>query len=280
MDDLDFEKLAIEAAAAEPVDRKKAELALYHAYKKSPAPETFQPLYRSFKPFIYKAAMTNMVRSPIPQSAHTMLAANSFLDALRTFDPTKGASLHTHVHRTVQEKGKRLNYKYQNIGYIPESRATKYQLFQNTENQLKDYHGREPSTLELADELKWSPKMVETLRKETRKSLVLNEALSEGKAISHSNKAVQMFQDIQYQLSPPHQLVLEYVAELNGRVAPTKKGGGTDLGALAKQTKLTVPQIRSALKTITRKAREYRGSQIIDELVPDYDAGEDDLGPG
>lgn len=259
MDDLEMAKQAEEEL---PADRRAEELKLYHAYAKNPVASTFQPLYRSFKPFLYKAAKINMVRSPIPQSAHVMLAAQSFHDALRTFKPGM-RSLHSHVFDTVREKGKRLNYKYQNIGYIPEARNTKYQMFQNTIHRLKEELGREPSTMELADDLHWSPKMVETLIKETRKDLILDEMLAETHRANNSNAATQLFQDLQYGLIPPHQLVLEHAVGLNGKMPLIKPSGGPDIGGIAKATGLKVPQIRSALKTITRKVKEYRGQQII-----------------
>lgn len=271
MDDLEMAKLA---DAEEPISKKTQELQMFSAFKKSPVPETFQPLYRSFKPFLFKAARPNMIGSPLPQSAHMATAAQSFYDALRTFDPKKG-SLHTHVFTTVREKGKRLNYKYQNIGYIPEARITKYQLFQNTVTMLKEQLGREPSTTELADELKWSPKMVETLRNEIRKDLILDEMRSSLTPVTKSDKAMQMFHDLHPNLIPPHQLVLEHALGMYGKPILNKPNGGPDLIAIAKATGLKAPSIRSALKTITRKAKEYMGERVIlEELGPEEEGEE------
>ena len=56
--------------------RKEEELKMFHAYKKNPAPETFRPLYNSFKPVIYKAALPNMKNSQIPQSASYFVRDN------------------------------------------------------------------------------------------------------------------------------------------------------------------------------------------------------------
>lgn len=257
--------LSKQAAEEVPTTRRQEDMKLFAAYKKDPSPDTFQPLYRAFKPFLMKATYPNMNRSPIPQSVHVGFAAQNFHDALQKFNPAKGASLHTHVHGWVREKGKRLNYKYQNIGYIPEARATKYQLFQNTVQMLKDLHGREPSTLELADEIKWSPKMVETMREEIRRPLLLDETMAEAYKMKEHDSSKQLLYDVHYGLTPPHQLVLEHVAELYGRKAPVKPGGGTDLNALSKVTGLKVPQIRSAFKTITRRVNEYRGIQNAQE---------------
>ena len=212
-------QMAKEAAEALSPTRRQEDLALYHAYAKSPSPGTFQPLYRAFKNFIFTAAQPNMRRSTIPQAAHTMRAAQSFHDALRTFQPGK-RSLHSHVFDTVREKGKRLNYKYQNIGYIPEARAAKYQLFQNTEHMLTEMLSRPPSAVELADELHWSVKMVETLRRESRRDLVLNEAHMENQAVNTARAVPQEIQDVYYNIIPQHQLVLEHLFPLSGKPLP------------------------------------------------------------
>lgn len=271
MDDIkvfsEFEVLAEEltlvkvgATAAELKDKRAKEIDLLKAFKKHQNKETFMPLYQSFKPLILKAAHKNMFGSPIPQAAHVAYAAQSFLDATRTHDPAKG-SFTTHVYNTVFEKGKRLNLKYQNIGYIPEARATKYQSFQTAQYLLREQLGREASTVELADELAMPPAEIERMRKEIRQDLVLNEALPNiGPAFAQSDKAMQVARDIQYSLIPKHRIVLEHAVGLNGIQPLLKKSGGPDVNAIAKAAKVTVPDVRSALKTISRKFKEYRGT--------------------
>jgi len=259
-----FELELIKTAAA-PVDlkaKRAQETELLKAFKKDPKPETFQPLYHSFKPLIHKATQKNMYGSPIPQAVHLMYGAQSFMDAVRTFDPSKGGFT-THVFNTVADKGKRLNLKYQNIGYIPESRATKYGAYQTALHLLKEELGREPSTLELSDELAIPPKEVERLRNEIRQDRLLNESIpSLGPSFAQTNKAMQVIQDIQYSLRPEPRLVLEHIYGLNGRpelVKKTRTGDKPDLAAISKATGMSVPSIRSALKAITRKLREHRG---------------------
>lgn len=257
---------------ADKKEQQKMEMDLFHAFRKSPSKDTFHPLYESFKPLIFSAAKTNMYKSPIPRSAHTALAAQSFLDAVKSFDPKKG-SLRTHVYGAVQNKGKRLNYKYQNIGFIPEERATKYGLFRSTVEMLRGMHGRDPSTLEIADEIKWSPKQVETMRREMRGSLILGEEVAERSPFYQSDRGRQILQDIQYSLIPHHQTVLEHAAGLNGRTALTKPGEkGPDISAISRAARLTPSQVRSALKTITRKVRQYRsGNSFNGHLEEDGD---------
>jgi hypothetical protein len=242
---------------AEVSKRKEQDIQLLNAFKKSPSKETFTPLYQAFKPWIMKASRPNTFGSPLPASAHWALATQSFLDSIRTFKPELG-NFHSHAFTTINNKGKRLNLKYQNIGYIPEARATKYQIFKNSTNLLREQLGREPSTHEIADDMGWSPKMVETMRKEIRDDLVLDEGYSDLQSVIKSDKAMQAFRDMQYSLIPAHQLVMEHALGI-GRPALTKPSGGPDLQAISKATKLSVPKIRSALKTISRKYKQHEG---------------------
>lgn len=240
--------------------KREREHNLWKDFKKSPSQETFMPLYTSMKPWIISAAQKNMRGSPLPQAAHMAFAAQNFLDATRTFDPTKGAAFRTHAFNTVFEKGKRLNLKYQNIGYIPESRATKYQAYQTSLHILREDLGREPSTIEIADEMGIPVTEVEKLRKEVKKDLVMREHIvNQGMAFAQSDKAMQVLRDVLYSLEPKHQLVLEYTVGMNGRPSLVKKSGKADISAIAKATGLGVNEVRSARKTIKRKVQEYRG---------------------
>lgn len=239
-------------------EKRLRETKLLVDFKKNPSQETFMPLYTSYKPLIYQAAKKNMFGSPIPQAAHMAYAAQSFLDATRTFDASKGSQFTTHMFNTVQEKGKRLNLKYQNIGYIPESRATKYQAFQTANHILKEQLGREPTTIELADELGIPEKEIERLRIEIRKDLIAKEHfVQKGMAFAQSDKAMQVARDILPSLEPKHQLVLEYTLGLNGRPSLAKKSGKSDIIAIAAAAKIGVNDVRSARKTIFRKYKEY-----------------------
>lgn len=272
----DFEKQAAAMTPEQLKKRREAEIGLFKDFKSNPSKETFAPLYNSFKPIIYKAALPNMRNSNIPQSAHMALAAQNFYRALQTYDPSKGG-LTTHITNYVGQQGKRLNYKYQNIGYIPEKRITSYQAFINAQEILKDQLGREASSLELSDELKLPVKEIERLRKEVRKDLIMDDRKSEMFAFAQSDKSMQMFRDIQYNLIPQHQVVLEHVVGLNGKTSVgTKKSGTVNMAELKKVTGLGDNTIRSALKSITREVKKYRGSHNVDPnlSIGDLDVSE------
>lgn len=267
-------------ASAEPKDlsKKRAqEQELLHAFKKDPSQQTFMPLLDSLRPLMISAAGDNMRGSQIPQAAHMALATQSFYDAIRTYDPKKGGSFRTHMFNTVREKGKRLNLKYQNIGYIPESRATKYQLYQNAVHVLREDLGREPSDIEIADESGIPVSEIERMRKEVTRDLIGREHfVSRGLGFAQSDKAMQVARDIYYTLEPRHQLVLEYTVGLNGKPALVKPSGKSDVAAIAKQTGLSLNIVRSARKIFNRKFKEHRAFMGKSDLAsPIFDESED-----
>ena len=97
------ELIKLGATADELKDKRAKETDLLKSFEKSPSQSTFMPLYQSFKPLILKAAQRNMFGSPIPPAAHVAFAAQSFLDATRTHDASKGGFA-THAFNTVFQK--------------------------------------------------------------------------------------------------------------------------------------------------------------------------------
>jgi DNA-directed RNA polymerase specialized sigma subunit len=79
--------------------------------------------------------------------------ANAYaLDAFKTFDPNKGASLNTHMYNHLS-KLSRLNYENQNVVKIPEHQILQIRNFNDTVAHLKDKFNREPTYEEIADHM-------------------------------------------------------------------------------------------------------------------------------
>jgi len=165
--------------AEESSVRKINELDVFKKWQDTQDKAHFQTLYTSMKPLIYDAARKASYGSNLPESAHRIWAAQSFYDALRTFKPSTGASLQTHVYGAVHQKAKRLNYMYQSLAYKPEPRAMQVGVFQNEHANLHESLGREPTTAELASKLNWSHKDVDRIKKEIHSELSMGEGTEE-----------------------------------------------------------------------------------------------------
>lgn len=109
-------------------------------------------------------------RTNIPDSAIRAKAQLQLVKAFETYDPNKGAKLNTHANWAMQPL-KRFITSQQNFAKIPEPMVYRIQEFNMARQDLSDKLGRDPSVMELADELKWPQRHVEKMQKVQRKDL-------------------------------------------------------------------------------------------------------------
>ena len=223
--------------------RQTDELGLFHDWKQTQSPKSFQKLYTSMKPLIYGAAKKAAYGSNVPESAHQIWAAQTFYDALRTYKPNMGTALNTHVYNAVHQKAKRLNYIYQNIGHIPEPRTGKIGLYQNIHANLVSEHSREPSAAELADRLGWGVKDVVTIQKELQKEYAMDMGAEEH-GVHESSVDEELLDYIYYELSPDEQLVYSYVFGKHGKPRMVKANSKVDFEGIARKVGFSSSKVR------------------------------------
>lgn len=211
-------------------------------------PNTLRPLLNQFNGAIGRQVYKYRSNINIPQSALKAEFTNQAIKAFDTYDPNKGASLHTHVTWQML-KGRRFVTTYTNIGRIPESRAYKVGEFQTAQSILQDQLGREPSAMEMADQLKWPVKQVSTMQTEIRRQVPSSVLQSDMMSIMPS-RTDEVLRLIQYELNPEENLMLEYLYGLNGK--PQLKPGQI-------ATKMNVPASKvSRMKaSIASKIKGY-----------------------
>ena len=265
--ELDSLESALTKTATDMTSKRAKEHDMLASFKHSPSQDTFMPLYTSMKPLIATAASRNSRGSSIPQSAHMAYAAQNFLDAVKTYDPGKG-SFRTHAYNTVFEKGKRLNLKYQNIGYIPEHRSTKYQVYQTALHLLKEELGREPSTVEIADECHMPVTEIERLRSEVKRDLLAQEHIvSKGLGFAQTDKAMQVAYDVHGSLEPKHQVILEHTVGMYGKKPMLKPSGASDIKGISKVTGIPIHEVQNARKVFKKKFQDYRAFMGKDDNI-------------
>jgi DNA-directed RNA polymerase specialized sigma subunit len=215
----------------------------------------WQGLYQTFKPVIMTAMKKNTIGSNVPHAVHFAHAVQHFDDAIHSYKPTSGTKLSSWIYSNVQEKGKRLNARYSNIAHIPENRYFKVQTFQNANEELKTKLNREPTTFEVADHLSWSPKQVETIRKELRSDLQESDELANQNAIQ--NESLKASIDYLYhELSPQEQLVHEYMFGSHGKQALLNNKNLVNYKEVAKRTGLTEQTVQYLKSQILNKLRK------------------------
>jgi DNA-directed RNA polymerase specialized sigma subunit len=270
-DDYDIDAKLDEAmdkfAAEEGVDRdqlRQLELETWQRWKQSPNPVDFEWLWRSHQPVIQVSpAGRYMASTTLPKAAVRSDILRNYVEALDTFDPSRGRALHNHVSFGMKRTQRYLN-TYQNIGKIPEDRSRLIGLLDSREAALQQQLGRLPSSTELADDMsiaaadiiemqkaKITPRVVATLRREKRRDLVTEAPRGPETTSEADSPMLEHIQFIHGSLSPEQQVVLEHTFEGFGR--PVIQ----DPMELAKQVSMSPQKIRAIKKQIFNKVKKY-----------------------
>lgn len=233
-------------------DVKSKEKGLYQSWKKTGNPENFRELYQSMKPLLYRAAEKASYGSNIPESAHRIWAAQNFHDALKTYNPSEGASLQTHVYNSVHQKAKRLNYMFQNLGHMPEPRAMKVGVYQNELAHLRAELGREPSAAELSDRLGMSIAEIDRIRREVQRDLSIEGGAEDMSAFELSEDE-EILSHVYFELTSEEKVVYEYIFGRNGRPRMIKANNKIDFDGIARKVGFSTSKVRSIFVRIRQK---------------------------
>lgn len=232
--------------------KKRKELDMWRQWKGSKEdPKHLEPLLRSLKPTIdYRVNM--YAPANVFKPALRAKANNLTINALRRFDPTK-AQLNTHV--TNHLKGlNRWTSKHQNVSRITEERVAIIGQYKAARNKLKDAFGFEPTTRQIAQEMKVPEKIVKKLELEDRADL--HSGGFEGDAFSDDLKMPTIDKEImdliEFDLSPDELRLWEHLYGIKGKTQIVK--GGT-LAIKLGWSQSKVSQVR---KAIHKKVEYYR----------------------
>lgn len=132
----------------------------FHAWKKQDSPVTRKALLQASQPVIDSAVYSYAGKnaSPAIKSQAKLLA----LDAMRSYDPNKGPAK-THILSQLRRL-QRLSAQSQQIISVPERILMDKQHLRETEENLQDQLGRDPSDAEIADAAGLSLKRIAYIR--------------------------------------------------------------------------------------------------------------------
>lgn len=145
---------------------------VYSQWKTTHTPETNTAVLKTLQPVIDTAVMSyaGQAASPTIRARAKLMA----LKALDTYDPNKG-NVRTHLLSQLQSL-RRLSAQTQNIISIPEQVSLDYSHLNESENELRDRLGRDPSDDELADDTGLSVRRI-------RKVRAFNQPVAEGMTV-------------------------------------------------------------------------------------------------
>lgn len=219
--------------------RSQTDDELYAAWRKSRAPQDLEALIKALEPLIH--AEVNRRAGTLSRDLLVVQAKKLAVDAVKSFNPSMGVKLSTHVTNQLQ-KLSRVNYAHQNAARIPEHSMLQFHSVNIATEDFKAEHGREPSGEELADTLGWSPKKLEQFRTQFGRSELLESIDTPGDlfvAATHDPRIDYVYTT----LTPRQQQIFEMTTGYHGA------------------KRLTNPQIMSKLG-ITQGVLSYEKTKI------------------
>ena len=161
---------------------------LFDQYSQEPTSDNLNKVVSALEPTIsYNLASMGAGDSPAMKAKAKVLTSK----AIKTYDPSAGTGLPTWVSLQLMPL-RRTRRQMQTVVKIPERiQQDAFGLAQH-EQEFIDQHGREPSTIELADRSHLSMKRIEHIRKSVRKtpSESAFEGNMPGSEADHSNEAL------------------------------------------------------------------------------------------
>jgi DNA-directed RNA polymerase specialized sigma subunit len=134
--------------------------------------------------------------------------------AIKSFNPNRNVKLSTHVTNQLQ-KLSRVNYAHQNAARVPEHSMLQFHSYNLAKEEFTSDHGREPTTDELADCLKWSPRKLESFQTQFGRAELLESIDTPSDlfvAATHDPRIHYAY----HSLSPRQQKIFEHLTGYNG----------------------------------------------------------------
>lgn len=237
-------------------DKKDTDMYNLEMWKKTGDKTYFQNLYRDYGGLLNEASRKASMGSNVPKSVFKLEAAQLFHDLVKRYDPTK-AQLNTYIYSSVQDKLKRVGYKYQNLGRMAERSVggvAHLGILKNEREMLRHKLNREPSSLELAEALGWSLKQVETLLSEDRRDLSLNAELEDLNVIDDGAEELAFLEMHYYDMDPQEQLIYDYATGSHGKKALLKPNGkDADFDAIARSSGIPKKDVLNIRKRLVSR---------------------------
>lgn len=194
----------------EKPDYRSKDKLLYDQWAQNKTPSNMTALMKHLSPLVYSEVQRQS--GALPKAALAAEAKIWTMKAIKSFDPSKGFALSTHVMNYLP-KVRRLNYKHQNAARLPENQQRQFREYSKAKSNLENDLGRDPTDEELAKHLGWSKGY--TVKFKSRLFSDLIESGSENASqMSEYSDSNMLFQEIMNRLTPQERMI----AELKGTI--------------------------------------------------------------
>lgn len=198
-----------------PASRGDDDLAAYRKWKASQNGVDLDALLKRLDPLIQ--AEVNKRAGTLSRDLLVGQARKLAVDAIKSFDPNRDVKLTTHVVNQLL-KLSRVNYTHQNAARIAEHHMLQFHTLRIAKEDFAAENGRDPTTEELADTLRWSPQKLGEVQQQFQRSELLEHA-GGGSSSAHSFIATEHDPTIGYvyaTLSPRQQQIFDMRTGYNG----------------------------------------------------------------
>jgi DNA-directed RNA polymerase specialized sigma subunit len=206
--------------------RQEQDLELWKRWKKTNDSTDLTALLTRLQPLIQREV--GKWGSAVPAVALESKGRELTVEALRTYNPNMGAAIGTHVTSRLR-KLSRYVYPYQNVARLPENKQLMFNTFTVASSRLYDDLGREPTTEEMADELKWTSKKVSDFNRSFSRREIVE---SEGSSLETDDVVSPMVDFYYHGLAPDDKLLFEAITGYEGK----KRLGNTAIMSKFKMT--------------------------------------------
>ena len=221
----------------------------YSLWKTEPTPERLGAIIKEYNPLI--ESEVRKFQGTLPPQALRSQAKRFTIDAIKNYDPSKGAKLSTHIVNTLQ-KLHRENYKYQQSVRLSEELQRGIGPFLSVKDSLTHELQREPTAEELADSLGWPLSRVERTERQA-KGEMLGAALDFDPVDPYQETTDPRLDYVYFDLTPIDKLIMEYTTGYGGKQQLSKK-------EIAKKLKISPAAVTQRSVKIAKKIREVLGT--------------------
>lgn len=228
------------------IDVKSKDLALWREWKRTQSPVALQELLNQILPIIMRE-----VNKWAPAMSRSLLEAEGkrlAVEAFKTYDPKQGTALSTYVASRLP-KLSRMVYANQNVARLSETKSLLFHTYHSGMNELRDIHGREPTSDELADHLGWTQrKLTQFERQAARRELIESEEHPD-----YEETDDHLVDFIYHDLTPLQKSIFEHRTGYGGK----PKLSGADI---CKKLKITQGQLSYQVNLIVQIAEQAKST--------------------
>lgn len=200
------------------------DMELYNQWKNNPNKYTMTTLVNHLAPLIHTEV--NRAVGTLPTSALMAEGKIHAIGAIKTFDPTKGFALSTHVMSRLR-KVRRMNAKYQNAARMPENLKYEVTPYRRTKDLMTEELNREPTDDEIAHRMGISRGEVIRLKQYVYEDLIESSEARAPETKRFSDEDL-LLQEILSRLSPEEKIIFEMKGKIPAPELAKKLGVNTN----------------------------------------------------